>query len=109
MYKMVGADQKEYGPVTSEQVRGWIAQGRANPQTLVSFEGAPWKPLSSFPEFADALRTATPPPLVGYTGASPGVTRTSQLSIWGLVCSFLGLCCMPLAIVGVVCSIMGLI
>ena len=58
MYKIVGGDQREYGPVTSDQVREWISTGRANAQTLASFEGAPWKPLSTFPEFADALRTA---------------------------------------------------
>ena len=26
MYKIVGADQREYGPVTSEQVREWISR-----------------------------------------------------------------------------------
>ena len=29
MYKILGADQKEYGPVTAEELRIWIAQGRA--------------------------------------------------------------------------------
>ena len=57
MYKIVGGDQREYGPVTSDQIREWIATGRANAQSLASFEGAPWKPLSTYPEFADALRT----------------------------------------------------
>jgi len=66
MYKIIGADKKEYGPVTTEQVREWIAQGRANATSLVQAEGsAEWKPLSAFPEFADSFANApsTPPSL----------------------------------------------
>jgi hypothetical protein len=56
MYKIIGADQKEYGPVTVEQICRWIADSRANGQTQALAEGAAeWKPLSAFPEFADAL------------------------------------------------------
>jgi hypothetical protein len=56
MYKILGGDQKEYGPVTAEQVREWVAQRRANAQTLIRVEGAvDWQPLSAFPEFAAAL------------------------------------------------------
>src|SRR5256884_2188133 len=33
MYKIIGADQKEYGPITADQVRQWMAEGRANGQT----------------------------------------------------------------------------
>lgn len=65
MYKIVGADGREYGPATAEQVREWIASGRADGRTSVQAEGAAdWKPLSSFPEFAEALaaKTAIPPP-----------------------------------------------
>lgn len=108
MYKIMGADQKEYGPVSSESVREWIAQGRANGQTLAAFEGAPWKPLSTFPEFADALRSVTPPPLV-----SPGYTaqpqRTNTVAVAGLVLSILGLCCLPFSLLGLVLSVVGLI
>ena len=53
MYKILGGDQKEYGPVTAEQMRDWAAQQRVNAQTLILADGATeWKPLSSFPEFA---------------------------------------------------------
>ncbi len=56
MYKIIGADQREYGPVTADQVRQWITEGRANGATLVQAEGATeWTPLSALPEFADAL------------------------------------------------------
>ncbi len=65
MYKIIGADGQHYGPATAEQVREWIATHRANAQTQAQAEGATdWKPLSAFPEFADAL-AAKPPPLAG--------------------------------------------
>ena len=63
MYKIIGADQKEYGPVTSDQIRQWIAQGRVNGRTQARAEDAQdWVPLSSIPEFADALGGGGAPP-----------------------------------------------
>jgi len=63
MYKIRGADGKEYGPVTAEQLCQWIAEGRAQAQTQVQAEsGAEWKPLSAFPEFTAALAAKAPPP-----------------------------------------------
>jgi hypothetical protein len=57
MYKIIGADQKQYGPVSADELRQWIAEGRANAQTLIQAEGQPdWRPLSSFPEFATAAQ-----------------------------------------------------
>jgi hypothetical protein len=53
MYKIIGADGKEYGPITAEQVRQWVAEGRANANTQARLDGATdWQPLSAFPEFA---------------------------------------------------------
>lgn len=61
MFKIIGGDGRQYGPVTVEQVREWIATGRANAQTQIQREGeTDWKPLSDFSEFADAL-AAKPP------------------------------------------------
>lgn len=51
MYKIIGADGNEYGPVSIDQVRRWIAEGRADAQTKVQIEGGEWKPLSEFSEF----------------------------------------------------------
>ena len=107
MYKIMGGDQREYGPVTSEQIRDWLAQGRANGQTLASFEGAPWKPLSTFPEFADALRTAAPPTIPPGTYASSGYPRSNNLAITGLILSAI-VCCPPLSLVGLVLCTIGL-
>ena len=71
MYKIIGADHREYGPVSVEQVRKWIAERRANAQTKAWSEGgSEWKTLADFPEFAEALRAQgavvqPPPPKIG--------------------------------------------
>ena len=67
MYKIIGGDQKEYGPVSADEVRRWIAEGRLNGQSRVQLEDSTeWEVLGSLPEFAEALRvqagTAVPPP-----------------------------------------------
>jgi hypothetical protein len=62
MYKIIGGDKREYGPVDAEEVRRWIAEGRLNAQSLAQAEGeTEWKPLSSFPEFAATLRAQSGP------------------------------------------------
>ena len=79
MYKIIGADQKEYGPVTADHMRLWLAEGRVNGQTSVWAEGATgWQPLSAFPEFADVLRPTLPitPPLAA---GGPAVVPTEVI------------------------------
>jgi hypothetical protein len=72
MFKIIGADQKEYGPISEDQIRQWIAEGRVNGQTQVCAEGTQdWKPLSAFPEFGF---TAEPVP-----GAIPGAAIAAPL------------------------------
>ena len=62
MYKIIGADGREYGPVSAAQLRQWMAEGRASFQTRVQTEGSSeWVPLGSLPEFADASAVAPPP------------------------------------------------
>jgi len=74
MYKIIGADKKEYGPVTAAQMHQWISEGRANSQTLVQAVGATdWKPLSAFPEFADALRINLEPIAPAFAPSSAAV------------------------------------
>lgn len=68
MFKIIGGDGSQYGPVTVDQLREWISSGRANGQTMAQRDGdSEWKPLSQFTEFTDALAAArsampTPPP-----------------------------------------------
>jgi uncharacterized membrane protein len=85
-YKIIGGDQKEYGPVTSEQLRQWVAEGRANAQSSVQAEGAAeWKHLGDFPEFADLFQAvpATPPPTAGYVPppAETALNRDYEIDI----------------------------
>jgi hypothetical protein len=63
MYKIIGGDLKQYGPVSAADVGKWIDEGRLNAQSLVQAYGdIEWKQLSQFPEFAEALagKPATP-------------------------------------------------
>jgi TM2 domain-containing membrane protein YozV len=75
MYKIVGVDGRQYGPVSAEEIRRWIVENRVNRQTLVQTEGVPeWKPLGSLPEFAAPLMTVppliAPPPAIASRAAS---------------------------------------
>jgi len=112
MYKIIGADGKEYGPATSEVLRRWIAEGRVNGQTPAQTEGTPgWKPLATFPEFADL---AAPPPIQRtppiLPATAPQPLKNSPMAVAGFVCSLLGLmCCGALfSVLGLVFSIVGL-
>lgn len=61
MFTILGADGKEYGPVTAAKIAEWIAGGRANLQTKARRAGeSEWQTLGDFVEFNAA---ATPPPL----------------------------------------------
>ena len=62
-YRIIGTDLKEYGPVSAEQIRQWIVEGRVNSRTKLQAEGGgEWKRLSEVPELAAALPGAGPPP-----------------------------------------------
>lgn len=75
MYKIIGGDGKEYGPVTLEQLRQWIAEGRVNAQTLIQAEGSPdWKPLAAYAELGEPAPHATAPA----PPAAPGVEAEAQ-------------------------------
>ena len=103
MYKIIGADQKEYGPVSADQLRQWISEGRINAQTLVQAEGGQWMPASRVPEFAGLFVVAPPPvgspPPFGSHGAIPPGTVPNYLvqSILVTLC-----CCLPLGVVAIV-------
>lgn len=110
MYKIIGADGKEYGPVTEEKIREWIKEGRANAQTKVRSEGnADWKTLSEFPEFAALLSGATSLPPV--QPATPPVQgKLSALAVASLVLGALGLFTLGLtAFLGLLLGILALV
>ena len=108
MYRILGADGREYGPVSAEPLRRWIAEGRANAETRTRAEGAAeWKPLAQLPEFS-LLFAPLHPPLYW----SP--RKTNPFAVTGLVLGILsitgGLCCygLPFNILGAVFSIIAL-
>ena len=108
MYRIIGGDGMEYGPVSAEQLRQWIQEGRVTPETRVSREGTvEWLPLTAFPEFNVGLPLA----------ALPRATqrRTHPLAttsmILGIVALTIGWCCcygLPFNILGLIFALVAL-
>ena len=73
MFIIIGGDGKEYGPVTTDQIRTWITAGRANLDTKAKALGSEeWRRLGDYAEFGGM--TDTPPvipPLPGTTSDFP--------------------------------------
>jgi len=115
MYKLLGTDKKEYGPVSADQIQAWIAQGRANSHTQVQAIGSTeWKPLADFPEFAAALQKPADTTVSPATpsGAQPtgAPSKTSGLAVTSLVLGILGvLTCGLTSLVGLVLGIVALV
>jgi hypothetical protein len=110
MYRIIGGDQKEYGPVSAEEVRRWIVEGRLYANNLVRVEGATeWKPLSSFPEFAGGMPAGASSI---NTHSTLPVQQSNSMAVLGLVLSCFSLiCCVgcaPAGILGIVFSSIGL-
>ncbi len=61
MYIIIGGDGKEYGPISTNDLRKWISEDRLNAQSLVKAESdAEFRALATFPEFADAFAPKSP-------------------------------------------------
>jgi len=81
-YTIIGGDSKQYGPVTGEEIRQWIAEGRLDGRSLARSENdTEWRPLAAFPEFAPALspRPVAPPPISALPGRNPDHGREAAL------------------------------
>ena len=91
-YKIIGGDQKQYGPVSEDELRQWIAEGRLSDYSLALAEGGTeWKPLTAFPEFAAALNAqaaARPPVAANLLGPAdvdtnrPGLRPLGAIALW---------------------------
>ena len=112
MYKIIGGDGQEYGPISEQQLRQWIVQGRVNEQTLVWREGmSDWQPLSSIPEFATyigkSLIPPVTPPVTDQLRTQPTTTSATlrpQEPIKNYLIPATAitlLCCMPLGAVAI--------
>src|SRR5687768_5827322 len=92
MYKIIGADQKEYGPVSADQMRQWIREGRVGAQTRVLPEGTTeWKTLGEIPELAAALPTTLAPSPAPTPGAASAAAQVKAPAIALIVTASLGI------------------
>ncbi len=129
MYKIIGADLKEYGPISADQLRQWISEGRVNGDTKVLLEGTTvWKRMAELPEFASALpapaqaapASVPPAPLPPRAptlapgmplpvSMPPAARKSNQLAIWAMVTGIIGfLCCQFLSPVAIVLGMVAL-
>jgi TM2 domain-containing membrane protein YozV len=97
MYKFIGADGRQYGPVNIDQIRRWLAENRLRADTLVQAEGSlDWKPLHTFPELAAELNsvppTITPPNAIPPLAAAPNPRATNKIpaGICGIILGAFG-------------------
>jgi len=106
-YFIIGGDGKQYGPISADDLRKWIAEGRVNAQTKAHGEGATeWQSLSSLPELKDLFHNSPPPPMP--VGAAPA--KTSGLAITSLVLGILGLfTCGITALFGLILGIVAMV
>ncbi len=116
MYKIKGADQKEYGPVSADQIRQWFKENRLNRFSMVEAAETPgWRPLELVPEFADLFPAALPPAMGGggfsaiptsISTSTPGprpviadpVQAAAQLKVPGILLIVFAICGLLLAI-----------
>lgn len=108
MYKILGGDGKEYGPVSAETLQQWVNEGRANAQTQVQAEGGTgWTAMGQLPEFA-TLFAPPPPPPPGAPGtispatatAVPPGTKIPNYLVQSILVTLC--CCLPFGIAAIV-------
>jgi TM2 domain-containing membrane protein YozV len=92
MYRIIGVDGQQYGPVSAEQMRRWIAENRVNAHTLAQIEGSTeWKPLIAFAEFGADLkappRFAAPPT----STSDPRASSKIPAGVFGILLGSLGI------------------
>lgn len=100
MFIIIGGDGKEYGPVTADQIRTWLAAGRADRDTKAKAVGSDeWRQLGDYEEFGGHIGNA--PPLIGHAGArivadaAPLASRASRIGGALINAFFYFLCTVP--------------
>ena len=111
-YRIIGADGRMYGPIGLEQIRQWLAEGRADSRTPVYAEGAAdWTYLGLLPELAAQFAAPSPAPTAPQPSVAPE-RGTNGLAIAGLVCALLSwscCCCPPFSVLGIIFSALALL
>jgi hypothetical protein len=112
MYKIIGADDKEYGPISADQLRQWISEGRINANTKIQTEGTGvWKRAGEMPEFTAALSIVAP---ASHTapitmGAVPPPAKANLMAVWAMITGIVSfLCCQILGPVSIVLGAVAL-
>src|SRR5690348_6147244 len=94
MYRIIGTDGQQYGPINADQIRRWLVENRVNAQTLAQAEGSQeWKPLISYAEFSADFKAppaAGPVPPAG-TQANPRAGSKVAAGICGILLGSLGI------------------
>src|SRR3954471_1747961 len=72
-YMVRGADGREYGPATLDQIAAWIREGRLNEQQLIKrSDMQDWVAASAFIEFQSLFRPAASPDAGAQPVTAPG-------------------------------------
>jgi len=119
-YTIIGGDGKQYGPITGDELRKWISEGRLNAQSLAKADSdAEFRALSTFPELADAFASQAAAPGVPPVFAPTTADGDYELDIgdcmsrgWELVKKnfwpVVGVNALVLTIIGAINQVVGL-
>jgi membrane-anchored glycerophosphoryl diester phosphodiesterase (GDPDase) len=83
-YTIIGGDGKQYGPISGDDLRKWISEGRLNAQSLAKADSdAEFRTLSTFPELADAFapQAAAPDAPPSLASSADWLERDYELDI----------------------------
>ena len=115
MYKILGSDGNEYGPVPARQIKQWIVENRVDKKTPVFPDGAAdWVFLESLQEFKTVF---APPPLgkmqsEGVGGSLYAIIPYKNIKALGAyyfaIFSVIPIFGMPLGFIGLALGILGL-
>jgi Domain of unknown function (DUF4190)/GYF domain 2 len=117
IYKIIGDNGQEYGPLTGEQIRQWIVEGRVERRTPVFVDGAKdWNFVGLLPEFAGCFTASAAPPTIAPpprgTSSPARMAKTNSYAQAGLVFGILSMTCcccgFPFGILGLIFSLVGL-
>lgn len=82
MFTIIGGDGREYGPVNADQIRRWMAAGRANLDTQAKAAGSEeWHRLGDFAEFSPDVQS---PPVIAAVTDEVLASRWTRLGAWFL-------------------------
>jgi hypothetical protein len=80
-YTIVGADGQQYGPISLEQLKGWVAERRVNPETQVlRSDMNTWLPAAQYTELGMALQVRSVAAASATFAAAPNVAGPAGIA-----------------------------